>query len=325
MKKFKRLASCLMVGCIMSSLFAFRASAELGSVVASENLEAASGKMTDRVEGTNFGWAFAGGDKQLFVAKDSDPKTKDYVLEGKQSLYFINTGDKAVSAMDPLITVFGKESAGDFKADKTYIARFLMKQIAPFNNKKSKLSITVRTWAWEDKWVNYDFTADENGDLNVKLDSSTAKMYEKAAMQKIDEDTYEVALRFNGVENTTNCYLLWHLEGEGGFSIDDLKIYESKDDPKKAFEKQAVAPPTTTTSTPTTTTSETATTAADNKTNANNTTAPAGATTAPAGGAEETSGLSTPAIVAIVIAGIAVVGAGAAAAIILVRKKKKAE
>lgn len=326
MKKGKSIVALLMAGCMMTSVFAFSASAELGTAVASENMEAASGKMTDRVDGTNFGWAFAGGDKQLFVAKDSDPKTKDYVLEGKQSIYFINTGDKAVSAMDPLITAFDKGSAGDFQADKTYVVRFLMKQIAPFNNNKAKLSVTVRTWSWDDKWVNYDFTADENGDLKVKLDAETAKMYEKAAMQKIGEDTYEVALRFNGVPTSTNNYLFWHLEGEGGFSIDDLKVYESQDDPKKAFEKEAVAPATTQPK-PTETTAPTAANTTGDKDDAN-TTAPSGTTASKPADDTQTeapTGLSTPAIVAIVIAGVVVVGAGAAAAVILIRKKKKGE
>ena len=51
---------------------------------------------------------------------------------------------------------------------------------------------------------------------------------------------YEVALRFNGVpmipENVTYNYLFWYIYGEGGFSFDDMKIYESGAEPEEAFE-----------------------------------------------------------------------------------------
>ena len=315
MKKRRTFLAALGAVCLLGAL-PFTASAALGEPIGQDDLEGATGSMTDHVDGTVFTWPYAGGENLVHIAKADDPASKDYVIEGSQSLYFINAGDDATADLLIPVTNFEKGSVCDFKADKTYVARFLLKQIAPFGTQKSNLQVIVRTWAWEDPWVVFGFKPDDAGDLTVSV-KQNGKMYEKGAIQKIADDTYEVALRFNGVTNSTNCYLAWYIEGEAGFSLDGLKIYETQDNPETAFEKEALPKPTTEPAP----TPETTAAGSDSKTTAakKTTSAQVNASDSSQG---ESGGLSTGAIVAIAVAAVVLVACGVVVAVVLVKRSK---
>lgn len=322
MKVLKKSAVVLAVVCLLACLFCFPSSAALGEAIVTDNIENTS---SDLGSG-NFYYPYAGGDKTLLLADASDPKTQDYVIEGQKSIYFLNTGDKATSDLSAMIT---KEP--DFADDKTYVVRFLMKQIAPMGS-KAYMEIVVRTWTWGDAWATFKITEGANGDLQIKADQNV-KMYEKAAMQKVDEDTYEVSLRFSGIsmETKTNCYLFWYLFGEGGFSFDDMKIYQTTDNPDKAFELEPVAAPTTTTTTTVATTTTTAGTTekTDDGDQPSNTTTANGdnsttTTNANGSGDQDTdapAGLSSAALIALIVAGVVVLGVVIFIVILAIKRK----
>lgn len=56
------------------------------------------------------------------------------------------------------------------------------------------------------------------------------------AVKKLSDGSFHVAVRFQGVESSTDCYLYWDLE-KGAVSFDDFALYEGDKDPALALEK----------------------------------------------------------------------------------------
>lgn len=249
----KRYFRFIVVALILSVLICgnmLPASAALGNAIITDDLENAGPgwtavRATDIQKGINnvyqnsiFGYPYPGGDKTLKLADKANPDTASYVISGNKSIYFTNdpvkSGTENLSAM---MTLPKDGSALEFKADKVYIARFRMRVI----EKGAKLSITVRTWDAMDDWITFQFNTDVKKGYAVKA-TGNLRLYDKAAIQKIGENDYEVALRFAGVNTQgadSYCYLMWDIAGTGGFSFDDMKVYESKNAPDKAFELEA--------------------------------------------------------------------------------------
>lgn len=247
MKRYFRFLVVTLILCILVSANMLPANAAIGNPIATDDLENAGPGWTavratdiqknikSVYENSIFGYPYPGGDKTLLLADKSNPDTASYVINGNKSIYFRNdpvkSGTESLSAM---MTLPKDGSVLEFKPDKVYIARFRMRVI----EKGASLNITVRTWDAMDDWITFQFKTDVKKGYTVKA-TGNLRLYDKAAIQKVGENDYEVALRFAGVNTQgaeSYCYLMWDMTGAGGFSFDDMKVYESKDAPKSAFE-----------------------------------------------------------------------------------------
>ncbi len=247
MKRYFRFIVAALVICVLLSASLLPASAAIGKPIATDDLENAGPgftavRATDKQKNINsvyqnsiFGFPFTDGDKTLKLASKADANTASYVISGNKSIYFENdpakSGTETLSAM---MTLPADGSPLEFKGDKVYIARFRMRAL----EKGSKLSVAVRTWDAMDDWITFQFNTDAKKGYSIKP-TGNLRLYDKAAIQKVGDNDYEVALRFSGVNTQgaeSYCFLMWTLEGRGGFAFDDMKIYESKDAPKSAFE-----------------------------------------------------------------------------------------
>ena len=253
MKTMRKLAAPLLTGLLTLAIgFSMAAAAAPPETpFASEDLEGATGnfilvrdhdRIPDTLEGAEtFAFPYEGGDKQLKIARKSDSATKDYVIEGDQSLYFTNVGENAAAAIEPLITKGNVGTPLNFQPSKVYVARFLFKEIHTIAG-TSTLNVNVRTWSWEDEqqWVNFEIKPKSSGGFTARKISGGGP-YDKIVIQQVEEDVYEVAMRFSGLQPSADqyCYLFWQLNGQGGVSIDGFKAYESKENPNKFFERAA--------------------------------------------------------------------------------------
>ena len=278
-------------------------------------------------------YPYPGDNLYLKVADSHDLASREYVIEGNYSVYFTNVGDDALEVLTPMML----DTGAKLVYPKTYILRFLLKQIIPFGSAEDYLMVKASYWDKVDRAVDFMFTNDASGDLKVKCTKGAAT-YEKAVIQKIGDDLYEVAIRFSAVPGINPDYELvdkiqWHLCGTGGFAVDDTKVYESTADPQEAFE---LVPGKTSSSTTAASTATQAPAGDTTPTDGGNTTtkAPAGntntTTKAPAtdGAGDDADdqdaagGLSAPALIALIVGSVVVLGAVAVIVVIVIRRKK---
>lgn len=184
------------------------------------------------VHDTLINWPFPGGQSNLFIA-DKNGDNAGAVIAGEKSILLKNLTGGAQMTVNT-----GKSELLKLNKDKTYVASFKIKfDEVPADG----FNMVVRTWTQGDKWVTVKLKPD-NGNLTATV-TENKQDCNKVAVKKLSDGSFHVAVRFQGVESSTDCYLYWDLE-KGAVSFDDFALYESDKDPALALEKGDKAPST---------------------------------------------------------------------------------
>ena len=184
------------------------------------------------VHDTLINWPFPGGQSNLFIA-DKNGENAEAVIAGDKSILIKNLTSGAQITVNT-----GKGELLKLSKDKTYVASFKIKFVeVPADG----FNMVVRTWTQGDKWVTVKLKPD-NGNLTATV-TENKQDCNKVAVKKLSDGSFHVAVRFQGVESSTDCYLYWDLE-KGAVSFDDFALYESDKEPALALEKGDKAPST---------------------------------------------------------------------------------